>query len=524
LIKRLTREASTTMNPPAFFRPRDAWVGDVIPWSDGNELFLFYLHERRVSPKPGTPWHLVTTADAVTFEDRGEAFGAGGAEDLDFNAYTGSIVRDADGIHHLFYTGQNPRNLGADGRALQLVMHATSSDGMTSWVRHPEHTFGATEGYESGDWRDPFVFHDPEAGVWRMLIAARHVSGPERRRGVIAQCVSRDLVSWEPAEPFWDPRRYITHECPEVFQMGDWWYLVYSEFSESFTTRYRVSHSPTGPWHVPAHDSLDGRAFYAAKSAELGGRRFFFGWIATRDGDVDSGPWQWAGTLSVLEAQQQPDGSLDFALVPEFLDSFDAPLPASQGIGSSTTLDTPDGYLAALSAEPMDAECRVSATIDIGAGTVETGLLLRASSDGDTGYVLRLEPRRGRVVVDRWPRQVTGGEQWQVSGDVPYDIALERPCELEPGLHTIDVVTAGDICVATIDGRVTLSTRVYDHPSGHTGFFVGEGRATLVDMVVSQRSPRSDVEGRHHPAGQDSAGSTHQDRAQSPRHASAIKQ
>ena len=31
---------------------------------------------------------------------------------------------------------------------------------MQTWVKHPEHTFGAPDGYESGDWRDPFVFRD----------------------------------------------------------------------------------------------------------------------------------------------------------------------------------------------------------------------------------------------------------------------------------------------------------------------------------------------------------------------------
>ena len=475
------------MNDPVFFRPRDAWVGDVIPWREGNVFYLFYLHELRAAPKPGTPWHLVTTSDGVTFDDRGEAFASGGVEADDFNAYTGSIVVDHAGTHHLFYTGQNPSTLGDDGRPLQVVMHATSADGMVTWTRHPEHTFGAAPGYETGDWRDPFVFRDHEAGVWRMLIAARHRSGPERRRGVIAQCVSRDLQHWSPAAPFWDPRRYVTHECPEVFQIGDWWYLVYSEFSDAFTTRYRMSRSATGPWTVPLRDSLDGRAYYAAKSAERDGRRFFFGWIATREGEKDTGAWQWAGTLSVLEAVQRPDGTLDFRMPPEVVAQFSEAISVSLPHEASSLTSTPDGYRSFMSARPVPDECAVRAMIDIEPGTVECGLLLRASADGDSGYVVRLEPRRGRVVFDRWPRARTGDEQWQISGDVPYDISLERPCELPAGRHTVTVVLAGDICVITVDDRITLSTRVYDHASGHTGFFVGEGGATLADIAVSAR-------------------------------------
>ena len=61
---------------------------------------------------------------------------------------------------------------------------------------------------------------------------------------------------------------YFTHECPDLFRMGEWWYLVFSEFSERCVTRYRMARSLAGPWLAPAEDTFDGRAFYAAKTAE----------------------------------------------------------------------------------------------------------------------------------------------------------------------------------------------------------------------------------------------------------------
>ncbi|GAA4412224.1 hypothetical protein ACFQV2_31745 [Actinokineospora soli] len=476
------------MAAPVFFRPPHGWVGDVIPVERDGLFRLFYLHEVRESPKPGTPWHLVVTKDFVGFEDHGAALPGGGPDDADFNAYTGSVVRGPDGTDHLFYTGQNPRRLGPDGQPLQVVMHATSTDGMRTWVKHPERTFGATPGHEPADWRDPFVFRDERAGLWRMLIAARHTSGPERRRGVIAQCVSTDLVRWEPAEPFWDPRRYITHECPDVFQWGDWWYLVYSEFSESFCTRYRVAKSPDGPWTVPDRDTVDGRAFYAAKTAERDGRRFFFGWIATKEDSRDDGAWQWAGTLSVLEAHQDDDGALSFAFPDELLDSFTDDVPCVLDGHADTGLQAPDGYQVAVSADDLPDQFHARVVLDVEPGTTECGVLLRASADGDRGYVVRLEPKRGRLVFDRWPRRTTGDAQWHVSGDVPFAVELERPCALPPGEHTLDVVVDGDACVVVLDRRVALSTRVYDHPTGRIGAFVGEGGATVRDLRVRVRS------------------------------------
>ncbi|MBN9128910.1 MAG: GH32 C-terminal domain-containing protein [Paenarthrobacter ureafaciens] len=479
------------MKRSVFFQPEGAWVGDLIPFEKDGEFWLFYLHEERVTPKPGTSWHLVTTKDLTQFEYHGAALQHGSTQEPDFNAYTGSVVVDDDGTHHLFYTGQNPHRLGPDGLPLQLVMRATSSDGMRTWTKHPEDTFGAPEGYESGDWRDPFVFRDesdPARPVWRMLIAARHATGPDRRRGVIAQCVSTDLVTWEYTDPFWDPRRYITHECPDVFQWGDWWYLVYSEFSESFTTRYRMAKSPDGPWEVPALDSIDGRAFYASKSACRDGRRFFFGWIASKEGNRDDGPWQWAGTMSVLEARQNPDGTLGFGFADELVDSFCEEVPISLTEALPAELSAPDSYSAIISTADLPSRFYAKAVLDIAPDTTECGLLLRSSDDGDASYVLRLEPRRGRLVFDRWPREVTGDAQWHVSGDVPYDVELERPCHLAPGEHTLEVIVDGDLCVAVVDRQVALSARIYDRPSGRIGIFAGEGSATFVEFDVRQRT------------------------------------
>ncbi|MGW9111881.1 glycoside hydrolase [Microbacterium sp. NPDC055683] len=472
------------MSQRGFYQPRDGWVGDVIPWQEDGVLQLFYLHETRQEPKEGMPWHRVSTENLVDFTEHGEAIASGGSDADDFNVYTGSIVRDDEGVHHAFYTGQNPERRGSDGRALQLVLHATSDDGMSSWQRHPGHTFGATPGYETGDWRDPFVFRDESTGLWRMLITARHDNGPDRRRGVVAQCTSRDLIHWEPVAPFWDPRRCVAHECPEVFQWGDWWYLVSSEFSDAFTTRYRMARSLDGPWIVPEHDTLDSRAFYAAKSAARGDRRFFFGWIATREGGTDDGAWQWAGTMSVVEAEQRPDGTLAFHPTRELRDTFGAPIAA---LPARTTLSAPDGYAQLLSDGEAGESFRLIARFDVEERTRECGILIRVGADEESGYSLRLEPHRGRLVFDRWPRRSTGTEQWQISGDVPYLIELERPVDLAPGEHELEVIVDGELCVATVDDTTVLSTRLYDHPTGRIGAFVGEGDATLVEFTLRTR-------------------------------------
>lgn len=483
---------------PVLFRPDGAWVGDVIPVAYDGRFWLFYLHEIRDDDLSGTGWGLVTTRNFVEFEDHGVVFPAGGVDAEDFNAYTGSVVLIGS-TAFLFYTGQSPWRLADDGEtAVQLVMQATSTDGMRTWQRHPERTFGPPEHYEPGDWRDPFVFRPDPAGPWRMILAARHTEGPQRRRGLIAQMVSDDLVTWRPAEPFWDPRRYIAHECPEVFRWGDWWYLVFSEFSESFTTRYRMARDVNGPWLVPNFDTVDGRAFYAAKTVAQNGRRFFVGWISTKAAERDDGEWEWAGTMSALEARQRADGTLAFALPTELTATFDEPLPGVAPPSSEASrlrLAVPDGYAAVVGEEEAPARFLLSTTIDIAPGTREVGVLLHSDADGDRAYMLRLEPQRARMVFDRWPRRRTGPGQWQISGDQPHAIELERPCRLQPGRHLLEVLVDGTALVAVLDHDVALSARIYDRALGRVGLFAGEGEATFTDVTVRQRSnPTTDKE------------------------------
>jgi beta-fructofuranosidase len=151
-------------------------------------------------------------------------------------------------------------------------------------------------------------------------------------------------------------------------------------------------------------------------------------------------------------------------------------------------MDVPDGYTSVISEEELPSQFYARAVLDIAANTRECGLLLRSSQDGDHSYILRLEPKRGRLVFDRWPRQITGDAQWHVSGDVPFDIELERPCDLGPGEHTLEVIVDGDLCVAVVDRQVALSARIYDLPAGRIGIFTGEGSATVTELEIRKRT------------------------------------
>jgi beta-fructofuranosidase len=474
------------------WRPERGYVGDVIPFSHTGRIWLFYLLDERpddpTAGANGMPWALVSTTDFVHFTDHGVVLPGGDRDADDFDCYTGSVITNGDRLH-LFYTGHNPRHRNSDG-AVQLVCHATSDGDPTRWTKHPEHTFGAPPGYLPQAWRDPFVFRTAPDQPWQMVLAARHLGGPDRRCGVVARLTSADLERWTIAEPLWQPHRFITQECPDVFQWGDWWYLVYSEFSDAFQTRYRVARQPDGPWLAPSRDTVDGRAFYAAKSVDHQGRRFFIGWIPTKQGESDAGEWQWAGDLAVLEAHQDDDGTLAFGFPAEILaahsDAHPISLAPLDGASAEPGHGAADRYAAWIGG-PLPDRCIIELTVDVIPGTHAFGLLLHSSANGEEGAIIRLEPQRDRIVFDRWPRGRTGPAQWQVDGDVAHAVDLERPCPLPPGRHTIQVLLDKTTGQVVVDQRVALSFRHYDHRRGNLGLFVTDGAVNVVDFLLSAR-------------------------------------
>jgi len=458
-----------------YYRPECAWAADFIPFYKEGTFHLFYLLDWRDRHRhgEGTPWYQISTRDFVHFTEYGEMLHRGTVDERDLYVFTGSVI-EGQGRFHIFYVGHNPY-LRQLGQPEQGIMHAVSDD-LIKWKKIPEDTFFAPQAtYEPNDWRDPFVFWNEEAREYWMLICARLKAGPSRRRGCTALCASNDLKNWQVREPFWAPGLYYAHECPDLFHIGKWWYLVYSEFSERTVTHYRMSCSLKGPWLAPENDTFDNRAFYAAKTASDGNRRFAFGWNPTRVDNHDYQPWQWGGNLVVHEVVQEPDGTLAVR-VPETIDrafSKEIPFQFKPGLGqseigqSSVQIAGPDSFSCTF-AGALPEPCEIEATVEFSQGTRGCGLILRASEDLEEAYYIRLEPGRDRLVLDGWPRP----------GDVPFMVELERPIPLRAGNPVeLKVFVDGTICEVYANGKVAMSARLYNRYRGRWGLFVNEGVA-----------------------------------------------
>lgn len=455
-----------------FYKPDEGVCGDFIPFYDEGEYKLFYIRDFR-NPEygPGMSWHLITTKDFVNFDEKGEALKKGKPEEQDFYVFTGSAIK-AQGKYHIFYTGHGP-NKRAQGLPEQAIMHAVSDD-LINWTKLYDHCFLADDRYETNDWRDPFVFYNEEAGEYWMLLAARLKEGaPHRRLGCTALCTSKDLEKWEIKDPFWAPGLYYTHECPDLFKIGDWWYLIFSEYSQAWVTRYRMSKSINGPWIAPENDTFDGRAYYAAKTATDGKDRYLFGWNPTREGDSDSGNWQWGGSLVVHKIYQKADGSLGVKPADSFDGAFTKPvaptIQASVGdyklINEEIKIIAPDTFkCVSFGSEPP--KFKLELKFRFYENSREFGIMLRADETMNDAYYIRFEPQKNRVVLDKWKR----------AGDVSYMMGIEQPIKLKQGdEYSIKLYVEDTVGVVYINDEIALNFRMYDLKTGSYGVFVQDG-------------------------------------------------
>jgi len=243
------------------------------------------------------------------------------------------------------------------------------------------------------------------------------------------------------------------HEMPDLFRMGEYWYLLTTEYSDQCKTVYRMSRSLAGPWTAPLDDAFDGRAYYAARSCSDGSRRYLFGWVPTKENDDDLANWQWGGTLVVHEVYQRADGSL----------GVQAPEGVQRAFGrDETLLSAPlrmvaedactEMYLCAATGDLF----KLDVEFTIAPGTRALGLRLFEDQESGDAYEYRLNLGEQRVIFDRtpnlpWFRYMNKG--------------LERPFRLEPERKAhLQLIVEDTIATLYLDG-VALNTRMY-HKAG----------------------------------------------------------
>lgn len=306
-----------------YYNPQIGTCGDPMPYYDeaSKEFRILYLQDYGVDQN-GSSYHpiwAISTTDCANYTALGEILPAGAPAEQDAGVGTGCCVYDeATKTYYIYYTGHNEGCAQAEA-----VMRATSKDGKNYTKDMLWMLKGADYGFDASNFRDPQIFKGDD-NLWHMVITSK---------SRFAEFTSTDLVNWTSAGGFgmtWGR----TSECPDVFKMGNWWYLVYSDQSvwgrcvkyikgESWEN---LREAVEKGW-FPNEDEgkLDNRGFFAGKTASDGKDRYIWGWSPQRFGAnieekntsvyEDREPPMW-GALVCHKLVQHEDGSLSFAPVP----------------------------------------------------------------------------------------------------------------------------------------------------------------------------------------------------------------
>ena len=483
-----------------YYTPAIGRVGDPMPFYDqkaGNFKVLYLQEYTNNLPYRFHPIWAVQTADGGRYESIGELL-AVGTNDYQQDAALGTgccYYNDKDGLYYIYYTGHN-----GNSRYTEAVMRATSPD-MKTWTRDELWQLnGPAYGYSSVDFRDPQVFVADD-GLYRMVIATRPQNGGDPK---FAEFKSADMKTWEHVGQFnmvWG--RML--ECPDIFKMGDYWYLVYSESyraSWSRKVKYMMAttyeglkacfNDPGANWPRDGREGvLDSRGFYAGKTASNGTDRLIWGWCPFRDGGNiheknvsvgagDGNEPNWSGALVCHKVIQHPDGTLTLGEVPAIRDKYsqqqDVRVMASNGY-SGGTLTGDDAYVLY---NRLGYHNHLSLTVTTSNNWDKFGISLVHGTDADKYYTMVFNPENENWRKVNFEQEGAEGKGF-VEGIDSY--GFSRPAD---NVYHIDIYTDNSVMVMYVNDNVCYTNRIYGIQKNCWSVNNYGGSITVSDVKVSQ--------------------------------------
>lgn len=459
-----------------YYKPAVGYVGDPMPFFDpvAGDFKVLYLQDFRPNPE-GTyhPIWGVSTKDAAHYTALGELVSCGTLKSQDAAIGTGSTIYDeASKLYYTFYTGNKYKPTGDE--SAQAVMVATSADFKT-WTK--DRTFlikGQDFGYDKNDFRDPFVFKGDD-GKFHMLISTK-----KGGKGSLAEFVSDDLKNWTDNGVFMTMMWDRFYECPDLFKMGDYWYLVYSELHHAVR---RVQYfkgrtldelkactaNDAARWPDAHEGFLDSRGLYAGKTASDGTNRYLWGWCPTRSGKdntaVGASPAEpeWAGNLVCYKLIQHEDGTLTLGQVDAVSEKYNQDVAVE--VKESQNMTEADGtYTLAGSAEQPDAYMlmgrlgshnKISFTITTSNKLDKFGISMVRGSDSKKYYTMVVNPEDENNRKVNFEEQGVEGKGF-IAGIDGYVFA--RPAD---NVYNVTIYTDNSICVMYINDVCSYTNRIY---------------------------------------------------------------
>ena len=480
-----------------YYTPAIGRCGDPMPFYDqktGDYKVLYLQEYDNNSTWNFHPIWAVKTKDGATYESMGEILPTGtSAYEQDAALGTGCCVyNEKDGLYYIYYTGHN-----GNCKNVEAVMRATSPDFKT-WTKDNRWVLkGDDFGYSTVDFRDPQIFK-AEDGRYHMVISSNLK---------FAEFQSDDLKTWTHVGQFpmiWD--RML--ECPDIFKMGNYWYLVYSEayraswsrkvkymMADTFEGLKACFNDPGANWPKDGHEGvLDSRAFYAAKTASDGQERYIWGWCPFRSGatihdkniNVGAGSEpNWSGALVCHKVIQHADGTLTLGEVPAMAAKYDkqqtVSVMASEGANFSGNGGTLSGDGAYVLFNRLGTANHISFTVKTSNNWDRFGVSLVRGTDSDRYYTMVVNPEGEFTRKVNFEQEGAAGKGF-VEGIDGYNFA--RP---DDNVYHVNIYTDNSVMVMYINDVCAYTNRIYGIQKNCWSINNYGGSITVSDVTVSQQ-------------------------------------
>ena len=427
-------------------------LGDPNPFYDNGSYYIYYLQNSGFHS-----WALAKTDDLLTSTFPQEVLAASGnPAQQDQWIGSGSVIKDQEGQYHLFYTGHN-----ADFNPVEAVMHATAKDNtLAEWEPVAADTFSGTSGYSDFDFRDPLVFWNANAQKYWMLITSRYQS-----KAAIGLYTSTDLSNWNAETPLYSETSNLNLEVADYFTLTDTPFIVYSDQrDDSRQVKYLTQDNTI--WGKPEYEALDGRAFYAARTAGTNEERLLFGWVAHNIGRVDGNAPDWGGDLMVHQVTES-NGELSVHLPQKLRDGI-ATTMATTSVwtsGSVTASETNPSLTSdsAITLAPSANKNRITMTVTSDNVDAKFGIQLRKVSEEQAD-------KNAFIEIDAGSNQA----KFYFEGDANNNLnpTVSLPLDLTAGVK-IDILLdpAAGVGVVYMDDFRALSFRLYELADYEVGLY-----------------------------------------------------
>ena len=435
-------------------------MGDPNPFYYNGSYYLYYLQNIG-----NHSWSVVKTDDLISSSFPREVLSASGAADAaDQWLGSGSVIQAQDGQLHLFYTGHN-KNL----TPVEVAMRAQSAGtDLYNWVTQPDEQFSGSAGYSDYDFRDPMVVWNAQQQNYWMLITSRY-----NNQAAIGLYTSTDLQNWAPQAPLYLEDSELNLEVPDYFSLDGTPFIVYSDQRDE-SRQVKYLQQLDGVWIKPDFDAVDGRAFYAARTAGNADERLLFGWVPHTEGRIDGNKYDWGGDLMVHQVRQT-GGRLQVELPQKLKQALAEPVTVdsvwTQGSVAADNGQLQLGAAAAFTLQKLAVKNRLSLQLSAAASDAVFGVQLRKVNADQTESHAFIEINSAAGVVSY---------KAEPAGTNPIYPTIQLPLDAQQGV-ALDILLdpLAGVGAVYINQDKALSFRLYELADYDVGIYSQNATVTV---------------------------------------------